>query len=333
MALLGLPDEILAVFRAFRTCEFATLAKDGTPIAWPTLPFFDADQGQFVVTTSIALAQKALNIRRDGRVSLLFSEPRASGLANPAAVLVQGDAVAPDEVVTTIKGYEEGLAMVFQRQPASALYSSNPLMRAMSDWYYMRLIMTVTPRRIFWWPGGDFSHAPLRIDLAPAAGAPPARRSASAAPAAASADDWPVLLRQLARFPSAVISGRDAQGYPFSARCRPTPDAASHTLRVMLPPEAPIEPGPAGLLCHSHDDLLWKQESFGLRGALQRADDGWRLEPLAIIPGISPDVLSLGRFFIDSRRKAKAYLAKRNLPRPTIPWDDIIAVKKQALSQ
>ena len=133
--------------------------------------------------------------------------------------------------------------------------------------------------------------------------------------------------------PSAVISGRDAQGYPFSARCRPTPDAASHTLRVMLPPEAPIEPGPAGLLCHSHDDLLWKQESFGLRGALQRADDGWRLEPLAIIPGISPDVLSLGRFFIDSRRKAKAYLAKRNLPRPTIPWDDIIAVKKQALSQ
>ena len=117
------------------------------------------------------------------------------------------------------------------------------------------------------------------------------------------------------------------------ARCRPTPDAASHTLRVMLPPEAPIEPGPAGLLCHSHDDLLWKQESFGLRGALQRADDGWRLEPLAIIPGISPDVLSLGRFFIDSRRKAKAYLAKRNLPRPTIPWDDIIAVKKQALSQ
>ena len=159
MALLGLPDEILAVFRAFRTCEFATLAKDGTPIAWPTLPFFDADQGQFVVTTSIALAQKALNIRRDGRVSLLFSEPRASGLANPAAVLVQGDAVAPDEVVTTIKGYEEGLAMVFQRQPASALYSSNPLMRAMSDWYYMRLIMTVTPRRIFWWPGGDFSQA------------------------------------------------------------------------------------------------------------------------------------------------------------------------------
>ena len=147
MPLIDLPAEVANTIREFRTCEFTTLAKDGTPITWPTLPFYDPAAGQFIVTTSIALPQKVFNIRRDGRVSLLFSEPRASGLPSPPAVLVQGDAVAPDEIVTSIKGTEPALTMVFQRQPGSAIYSSLP-MRWLADWYYMRLIMTITPRQI-----------------------------------------------------------------------------------------------------------------------------------------------------------------------------------------
>ena len=86
----AIPAEVEAVFRAFRTCEFSTLAKDGTPITWPTLPFWEAENQRFIVTTSIGFPQKAYNVRRDGRVSLLFSEPKASGLERPPAVLVQG---------------------------------------------------------------------------------------------------------------------------------------------------------------------------------------------------------------------------------------------------
>src|SRR5262249_52755301 len=129
MSPLDLPANVIAVFQAFRTCEFTTLAKDGRPITWPTLPFFDAEQGRFVITTSIALAQKAANIRANPPVPLLFSDPAAGGLPGPAAVLIQGDAVAPDEIVTSIQGSEDQLQMVFERQPSSAIYSSNPLMR------------------------------------------------------------------------------------------------------------------------------------------------------------------------------------------------------------
>ena len=114
---LAIPAEVEAVFRAFRTCEFSTLAKDGTPITWPTLPFWDAASQRFIVTTSIGFPQKAYNVRRDGRVSLLFSEPKASGLERPPAVLVQGDATAPDEIITTFTGFEEGLRQTFERQP------------------------------------------------------------------------------------------------------------------------------------------------------------------------------------------------------------------------
>src|SRR5438045_9671146 len=109
----ALPPAVEAVFREFRTCEFSTLAKDGTPISWPTLPFWLPDEGRFLITTSIGLAQKALNARRNPKVALLFSNPTASGLERPPAVLVQGDAEAPDRVETSIRGTEGLLRQVF----------------------------------------------------------------------------------------------------------------------------------------------------------------------------------------------------------------------------
>ena len=72
---LPIPVTVEAVFREFRTCEFSTLAADGTPITWPMLPFWRPDTGQFMTTTSIGLPDKALNIGRNPRVSLLFSDP------------------------------------------------------------------------------------------------------------------------------------------------------------------------------------------------------------------------------------------------------------------
>jgi hypothetical protein len=160
---LDLPPEVEAVFREFRTCEMSTLARDGTPITWPTLPFWYAGQGRFLITTSIGLPHKAFNVRRDPRVSLLFSSPTASGLADPPAVLVQGDAEAPDEVTTSLEGFEDELREVLRRQPAGGFYSSNPLTRYLFDWYYMRLMIHVTPRRILLWPGGDFEQRPREV--------------------------------------------------------------------------------------------------------------------------------------------------------------------------
>ena len=160
-AVIDLPPEVEAVFREFRTCEMSTLARDGSPITWPTLPFWRPAEGRFLITTSIGLPHKAFNVRRNPRVSLLFSNPTASGLTDPPAVLVQGDAQAPDEVAASVAGFEDELREVFRRQPASGFYSGNPITRYLFDWYYMRLQIHVTPRRILWWPGGDFGETPF----------------------------------------------------------------------------------------------------------------------------------------------------------------------------
>jgi len=160
-----LPPEVEDVFEEFRTCELSTLARDGTPITWPTLPFWYSDEKRFTITTSIGLAQKARNVRRNPRVSLLFSNPTASGLEGPPAVLVQGDAEAPDEIVTSVAGFENELRKVYHRQPASRAYGNNPLTRRLMDWYFMRLMIHVTPRRILWWPGGDFWQEPFELRM------------------------------------------------------------------------------------------------------------------------------------------------------------------------
>jgi hypothetical protein len=166
MTTLRVPAEVEAVFRAFRTCELSTLAKDGTPVSWPIEPFYQPAHSRFLLTTSIGLPQKVYNIRRNPRVSLLFSDPTGSGLVEPPAVLVQGDARAPDEIITAFTGeLEEVGRIAFQRQPAAELYSRNWLMRSLFDWYYMRLLIYVTPRRMLWWERGDFSQVPHELEV------------------------------------------------------------------------------------------------------------------------------------------------------------------------
>jgi hypothetical protein len=161
---MTLPPEVLAVFREFRTCEFSTIGRDGTPLAWPTSARYLPEQEQFLLTTSIVYPQKAFNIRRNPHVALLFSNPTASGLDNPPAVLVQGLAAAPDKIVTSVAGLEDYWRdTIFRRQPASRLYSSNALMRYLTDWYYMRIVITVRPQTIRWWPSGDFSRSASQL--------------------------------------------------------------------------------------------------------------------------------------------------------------------------
>lgn len=163
---LLLPDEVEATLREFRTCELTTIGRDGYPSTWPTSVNFEPETGRFVLTTSIAFPQKALNIRRNPRVSMLYSDPTASGLVQAAVVLVQGDALAPDEIHTSVTGMERYWRdSIFRRQPTTDPLGRNPLTRRMMDWYFMRLEIVITPRTITWWPAGDVSQAPERLDV------------------------------------------------------------------------------------------------------------------------------------------------------------------------
>jgi hypothetical protein len=165
VSLAQLPPRVLEAIYAYRTCEFATLAKDGTPLSAPVSPVILPEQNRILITTSIGLPNKAFNVRRDGRVSLLFSDPTASGLMNPPAVLIQGDATAPDRVETSTPELDRLWSILSVRQPASNAYGTNALSRWFMDWYYMRLLIWIAPRRVRWWDGGDCAAAPQEMEV------------------------------------------------------------------------------------------------------------------------------------------------------------------------
>ncbi len=103
---------------------------------------------------------------------------------------------------------------------------------------------------------------------------------------------------------------------------------------MAVPEDVPIQAGRAGLLCHKHDDLLWNQRSFLVRGTIERCQGGWSFQPVEFVPGIGVGgPLGMVRFMLKSRRDTKRYLAKRGLARPSIPWHDINRKKNLAAHQ
>jgi hypothetical protein len=298
------PTDLATTIDPYRTCEFATITSAGAPIAWPTVTLYDEPSGSFTVTTSVALPTKAVNVRREPRVSMLFSDPTGSGSATLPQVLVRGRASCPDLIKTDPGGLEDYWARLYERQPAGRIYGANLLTRRLMDWYYLRLVITVTPESVAVHdacaPGTPMPHVPV------AGGGAPARTAA-----------------ELAHFGSAVLTWIDSDGGPASRRVRPTVVADG---RVLVPEDAPLHAGPASLLCHSHDDRLWSQRSFVTVGSLERADGQWVFTCERFIAGSSTHPVRVLRMFRDARATTRRYLARRGVSRPAVAWDAFAAL-------
>jgi Pyridoxamine 5'-phosphate oxidase len=159
-------EKFLDIIEEYFTCEFTTISRDGMPVTWPVSPRL-LDDGRFLATTSIGLPQKAFNIRRNPKVSMLFSEPMGSGIDEPGAVLIQGDAIAEDAIVSDVSGDPDLAALmetVSRRQPSGSFWSSSLGRRIMWP-YYLRLLIYVTPRRALFWPDRDFTRAPVELNV------------------------------------------------------------------------------------------------------------------------------------------------------------------------
>jgi hypothetical protein len=52
---------------------------------------------------------------------------------------------------------------------------------------------------------------------------------------------WDEIVQLLPDFDTAVLTGLDAEGYPYGVRVRPRADATGQVLRVPLPAYTPIE--------------------------------------------------------------------------------------------
>jgi prepilin-type N-terminal cleavage/methylation domain-containing protein len=97
----------------------------------------------------------------------------------------------------------------------------------------------------------------------------------------------------------AIGGGSELQGaktsYDFQAHLetswcsnwgnRPRIDPFERVLPVEIPGGTPVQPGPASLLCHRHDENLWNLKSLLVRGTLTRGGGGWIFRPERFVPG------------------------------------------------
>ena len=143
---------------------------------------------------------------------------------------------------------------------------------------------------------------------------------------------WAEVRRHLGGFSSPVLTAVDRDGYPVSIRCAPELDEAEQVLRISLPEWTGIRPGPASLLCHGHNQLLWNLRSFMVRGIIEPAGgEAWLFRPTRFIPGIGlGGLLGMVRFALAKRRAAARYLQRRGLARPRIDWAQLKAVQARA---
>ena len=254
----------LDVAGRFITTEYASLTRAGEPITWPLTPYGGA--GTIDVSTGLTYPLKAERARRDPRVALSFSNPMGSGLDDPPVIVVQGLATVRDADLRAnsaryLREWAEKLPAAYAKTPDFVL--------AQMAWYWTRIWVEVTPRRILLWPEGRLDREPLRweapADLVapPSDPAPTGRSSGSWAPGEV---DW---RRRAAgaveRFGPPVLTTVDAEGWPLPLRTV-SATATEDGFEVQAPAGVDIEPGPAFLTFHRHVATMESQENLGLAG-------------------------------------------------------------------
>lgn len=166
MQMLDVQADIRSVLREIYVCEATTVNRQGQPITWPSSAYYHEATGEILLTACIAFPVKALNARRHPQVSLLYSDPTGTPLRQAPTVLVQGDATVAeitDYMDPRVLGWFRTFA---RRQPDSRKFIANWIVGKLFAWYiFQRLMISVRPRRILVWPKGDFSAAPIEIEV------------------------------------------------------------------------------------------------------------------------------------------------------------------------
>jgi len=151
--MIQVPGWVGDVFDHYLTCEFTTVA-NGRPVTFPLLYFYEADSGKFTVTSSILFSKKVEHMKKDPKVSLLFSNPEGSGIGKQA-ILVQGIAHCDDSDLD--HGWERFLPHWRKKEPYIDAFLAE---REKFGWFWKRIVIQVEPKKIMAWKNGNTDGPP-----------------------------------------------------------------------------------------------------------------------------------------------------------------------------
>jgi hypothetical protein len=141
---------------------------------------------------------------------------------------------------------------------------------------------------------------------------------------------WAEAAKWLAKFPEAVVTAVDAEGYPVSIReTAPRYNAETGQMSIAWPDGVAVAEGPATVVCHSHDEKVWNIKAMQIKGRLERRTADWVFTSTAFTPP-SGMLITFWRLSKNGRAAAKRYLDKRGLPPPVVNWGAIDELWRRA---
>jgi len=141
---------------------------------------------------------------------------------------------------------------------------------------------------------------------------------------------WVDAAKCLAKFPEAVVTVVDADGYPVSIRqIASRYDAETGQMPVVWSPDFAVTEGPAIILCHSHDEKAWNLKRMQIKGRLERRAGDWVFVSTAFTPP-SGRLITFWHLSKNGRAAARRYLDKRGLTPPVVNWGAIDELWRRA---
>lgn len=152
----ALPERIERILAAALVGEFTVVDRHGRPITHPMLPLYDGDK--ILLHSSILFSKKLTHIRNNPKVAIAITDPDACpGIEDFDRILVQGDARLLNEDDPHRAWEERVLPLWIAKEPMVEQFMAK---RVALPLFFERIVIEVTPRRAFLWPGGRTDRAP-----------------------------------------------------------------------------------------------------------------------------------------------------------------------------
>ena len=136
-------------------CEFTVISHTGRPITHPLLPLYDREESRLYVTSSVLFSKKLDHIKKNPKVSALFSNREGIRVSPYRTVLIKGKAKVGEEDVH--RGWEKLLPLWRKKEP----YIDNFVkMRYALPLFWERSIIEIDPFKLYLWPNGDTESPP-----------------------------------------------------------------------------------------------------------------------------------------------------------------------------
>jgi len=154
-----LPEGIEELLNSALVGELTVLDERGRPVTHPLIPLYDGER--IYLTSSILFSKKLEHIKRNPKVSLSISDPRAVSVERFRRATIQGDALVDDSDLHS--GWEKKVLPLWRvKEPAIDFFLGK---RVALPLFFERGIIEIRPRRVFLWEDGRTDQPPQVFEL------------------------------------------------------------------------------------------------------------------------------------------------------------------------